>query len=210
MTDQIVNGTPEERILFIDLETTGLDPHFDVPLEVGIVLTDMFGRIINSWKWIVWEDTPEFVVPTNKIRSDPEDFVNKMHTESGLWDDLDAVDEDDLEEEFESRDSLSAHIVKLLKGYRVAEKTLPIAGLSIGSLDRPFLQHHFPILNNFLSHRNIDISSIREICKRINPDLQHAIENSIDDEVTHRAHEDCIYAINLYREYLDSFLYSGD
>lgn len=193
-------------ILFVDLETTGLSAQEDVPLEIACILTDGLGSMISSYQTLIFEDWDEFKEPVNNIIDHDIEPVYSMHRESGLWNDL--FDEHVIDE---TRGQAEVEIVEWLKTYGVEPKTLPIAGLSIGSLDRPFIQHHFPKLNEFLSHRNIDMSSIREICKRVNPDLQMKIESLLEGqiEVTHRAHDDCEYAIALYMAYIANFFRTG-
>jgi oligoribonuclease len=207
VTEQIEKPA-EDRILFIDLETTGLYAEQDVPLEIAVTLTDKLGAHIASYQTLIWEDAPIFTGPVSRIRKVEADFVNKMHTESGLWKDLDEGAREVL-----TRWDAEITILAFLRTHGVEEKTLPIAGLSIGSLDRPFLQTHLPILNGFLSHRNIDISSIREIAKRVAPELQASMEKALDEKVskiavTHRAADDCLYAIELYQAYIANFFYT--
>ena len=91
----------------------------------------------------------------------------------------------------------------------VPPQSLPMAGSSIGSLDRPFALTHFPNLNGFLHYRNVDISSIKEICRRRNPELY---ENMMRDweangsEPQHRVLEDCYSSYDEYQMYLREFL----
>ena len=208
MTDN-TNGEFESRILFVDLETTGLDPREETPLEISVILTDGLGGVFGTdttYTSLIWEDEDELTEPVNRIVDHQIQPVFDMHRLSGLWTDLFAEGA-----VRKTRWQVEADIITLLLDQGVQPKTLPIAGLSIGSLDRPFLQYHFPKLNAFLSHRNIDISSIRQIAQRVNPELQTKIERLLEDrvDVTHRAYDDTLYAIELYQAYIANFFYTG-
>ena len=50
----------EKRLLFVDLETTGLDANSDVPLELAVVLTDEWGDIIDTFVTQIHDGTLAF------------------------------------------------------------------------------------------------------------------------------------------------------
>lgn len=52
----------------------------------------------------------------------------------------------------------------------VTEKFSPLAGNSV-YMDRLFLRKYMPVLNEYLHYRIIDVSTIKELCRRWNPNL---------------------------------------
>lgn len=185
-------------MLWIDLETTGLEAQLDVPLELGLVLTDEWGHVENAQSWLIWESTKEFL--DGLQRGHEREVVQEMHTKNGLWDALNSNKTFTREEAAESA-------VNWLANNNVPKFTLPMCGSSIGSLDRPFVQQHMPKLNEYFHYRNIDISSVKEICRRVNPKLYEAIRNSLPDTSEHRVIADCVASIEEYEAYVDNFFF---
>lgn len=192
------------KMNWLDMETTGLDASQDVPLELGMILTDEWGQIVDEWKTLIWEeDNKQFQRGVRRGRTN--EFVNNMHEKSSLWEDLDL---------FESltRDEADLAAVEWLKSHGVEQGKLAMSGNSIGSLDRPFALVHFPHLNSFLSYRNIDMSSLKELVRLNNPDLYENLKPIIEDKsaAVHRVLDDCRAAIREYKAYIDNYLIVGD
>jgi oligoribonuclease len=187
------------EMLWIDLETTGLRADSCVPLELGLTITDKWGAEIASWKTLIWEAS--FV----DYKNNADDFVLNMHTENGLWDDLG---------KFSVRTRASAEDAAIAwLGYNGIDPfTLPMCGSSIGSLDRPFAIEHLPRLHEFFHYRNIDVSTVRELCKILNPSLMEKITEDIADKYSekHRVLEDIQDSITLYRALYENFLFLED
>lgn len=190
---------------WVDMETTGLEASKDVPLELGIILTDEWGNKINLASWLVWEeDSEDFQAGVKRGREN--EFVNDMHTKSGLWRDLENSPD------VFSRDEVARMAIDFLIDNDVELGSLPMCGNSIGSLDRPFTLVHFPALNASLHYRNIDMSSLKEICKMVNPGLFENLKPIIGTkaDATHRVLDDCDASIREYQTYLEEFLIVGD
>jgi oligoribonuclease len=87
-----------------------------------------------------------------------------------------------------------------------------MCGSSIGSLDRPFAIEHLPELHEFFHYRNIDVSTVRELCKLLNPSLMERIEDDIKEryQEKHRVLEDIQDSITLYRALYENFLFLED
>ena len=91
-----------------------------------------------------------------------DDFVRTMHRRSGLIDEIPA-----------STTSVAAAEAAVLAfvGEHVAHPgTAPLCGNSIG-MDRRFLVRYMPALDAYLHYRSIDVSSIKELCRRWYPDV---------------------------------------
>ena len=198
----------DNRLFWMDLETTGLEANADVPLEIAWGLTDEWGNNLDSATGLVFEHTTKYGIRIARAKS--HKFVGPMHTKSGLWDDIDkcALRQDFLDH---SRHMLDDLIVKWLVAHDVEPQSMPLCGNSIGSLDRPFLLVHFPLLNEFLSYRNIDISSFKETCRRVNPELFDRLRPVAEtkDAASHRALDDLKASIVEYQAYLDNFFFTS-
>lgn len=186
------------EMCWVDLETTGLDAISDVPLELGIVLTDNDGRLFDQNSWLISEQSAEWKIKVGRGAS--HEIVGPMHEKSGLWDDL--VEKRDMAL---TRKQLDDEIVNWLKARDVVPGTLPMVGASIGSLDRPFVITHFPKFNEYLHYRNIDISTLKELCKRHNPDLYSKM--TLPEATQHRVLNDIHGSILEYNFYLENFLF---
>lgn len=190
---------------WIDLETTGLSASLDVPLELGIVLTDDHLNVIDSCEWLIMEDNDDYKWGLERGHKDP--FVEPMHQKSGLWEDL-------INRNFAkmTRANVDDEACQFLQDNGVKYGTLPMCGSSVGSLDRPFTLVHFPAFNEALSYRNIDISSFKEACRRVNPELFENLKSVAHKKASasHRVMEDIEDSILEYKSYLDNFLITGD
>lgn len=195
----------ENNLIFaavVDLETTGLSASLDVPLEVGISLIDKEGFSFASASWLVWESDAEFLAGVTRGRENK--FVEPMHTKSGLWADLENPQQAKM-----TRSNVDEELCEFLTDNGARFGTVPMMGNSIGSLDRPFCLEHFPMFNEALSYRNIDMSSIKEILKAVNPVLFENLKPIISNKesATHRVLDDIDACITEYRAYLDNFFF---
>ena len=191
---------PEVEMFWIDLETTGLDANWDVPLEMAVVLTDKHGNTIDSWDTLVWDDGErQYQDAWNEM----PDIVKAMHQQSGLT----AALNDPHGDAPLSRQEVDRMVVNWLARHGVEPFTLPMSGSSVGSLDRPFVIQHFPSLNKFLHYRNIDISSTKEIVRMHRPALLEDAEAELGTKADsfHRALQDTLASIKEYQFYLRHF-----
>lgn len=72
-------STPVPSLVWLDLETTGLNENTDNVLEVACVVTDLAFEVQAIGEWLFHFDVEQTPPPT----IDP--FVRKMHHENGLW-----------------------------------------------------------------------------------------------------------------------------
>lgn len=195
----------DERCLWIDLETGGLDARKHFPYEVGLMLTDKDGGNRYSESWLIWEDTREWAVAMGEAAADS--YVGPMHEKSGLWDDL-----VDRRSEALTRGMASSAMIEWLYGHNVEPRTLPLFGSSIGSLDRPFVIEHFPSFNEFTHYRNVDVSTVKELCRRHAPTIYAALKEQdwYEADAVNKAHrvlDDIRVSIAEYQFYVDNFLW---
>jgi oligoribonuclease len=155
----------------MDLEMTGLEPQRHVIVEIATVVTDDQLNIVAEGPDLVIHATPEQLEQMG-------DYVTEMHARSGL---LDAVRASTV-----SVADAEAQTLEFLKSHIDEEGSVPLCGNSIGT-DRRFLQEYMPNLESFFHYRNVDVSTIKELARRWNPEV---LESLGDKETNHRALDD--------------------
>ena len=141
-------------LLWVDIETTGLEPGKDYILEIGLVVTDLDLEITAEKSWVLPLSASTFAA-----RADLD--VMEMHVGSGLWRDV-AKKQADLAQD-PGRHSRGV-IVDEIRSWtfrHTRRRGGPMAGSSV-HFDRAFLEAApvFRCLLSSWSHRNLDVSSI--------------------------------------------------
>jgi len=198
-----VGATP--WMVWTDMETTGLDPVTEVPLEFGIILTDRFGNLIpdGAHRWLVFDDMSW----AWKRRLDTMDpFVEQMHAKSGLLDDLAEVMKNPfLNSPPRTVENQAMHWLGQMFGRTFEGKErIPSSGSSV-HFDRKFLEQWMPDLDKWFLHRNGDVSSLRYFTYLHQPDLE-----SFEPEKReiHRVFPDIVDSIKLYRFLINNLFYT--
>ncbi len=169
-------------LVWLDLETTGLDDRSCVILEIATAITDKDLETVAEGPDLVVHQ-PEAVL----ARMDP--WCVEQHGASGL---TTASRRSIISLEQAEQATLAFVRSRCLRG------RAPLCGNSIG-FDRRFLIHHMPTLNAYLSYRNVDVSSLKELVTRWYPG---AVELP-NKRTTHRAAADLresIDELRLYRQ----------
>jgi oligoribonuclease len=145
-------------LVWLDLEMTGLDPDNDVIVEIASLVTDDELNILA--------EGPDLVVaaPVEKLDGMNE-IVRRMHDRSGLRVAIGASAITVEEAEEATLAFIRQHVDK--------PKTAPLCGNSIG-MDRRFLARYMPELEDYLHYRSVDVSSVKELCRRWNPAVYSA------------------------------------
>ena len=168
----------DKGIIWIDLETTGLDPLVDNILEIAVVVTDPELRVEGVYQSIIKPDENSLIDMSLKVA--------EMHTRNGLL--------DELHKGISAKDS-SEQIVLMFQTMNIRPMSFPMAGNSI-HFDRSFLQVHMLPVNTYCSRRNIDVSSLAEMGKLWYPD---AMKDEPVKKKHHRALEDIQESIEQMR-----------
>lgn len=193
----LVTFRPEDVMIWCDIETTGLDAASEVPLEIGLMVTDLEGREIWHEAHLVYSDGWK-----GKLNA-ALPVVKEMHTTSNLWYDLVGADSSTEFSSTHTRTILAEKLVESLLALGLPKGEYPLCGSTI-NFDRAFLAQHFPALHEFFTYRNIDISSVKELCKRNNPELYAKLPG---EKGNHRVLNDIRATINEYKFYRDNFLF---
>ena len=158
-------------LVWMDLEMTGLDPARNAIVEIATVITDDNLEVLA--------EGPDLVVGTTQEQLDSmEDIVREMHTRSGL---LGAIAASDL-----SLEDAGAQTLEFIRTIVPERGTVPLCGSSIGT-DRRFLAAQLPDIENWLHYRCVDVSALKELCRRWYP---KAFKGAPPKRTTHRALDD--------------------
>jgi oligoribonuclease len=181
-----------DLMVWVDLETTGLDPNLDYILELGLRVTGWDGEEIERFTTLVAE--PGWWEAYD--RADP--IVREMHTASGLFSAL--ADNSEQAPLCDYREAESAALEWLREK---VPQGLCLSGSSV-HLDRWFLLTHMSRLASHFGYRLIDVSGIREAMALINPALYERIPEQVK---AHRVQPDIDNSIGLWQFEVDNFLY---
>ncbi len=142
-----------DELVWIDCEMTGLDLKTDRLIEIAVLVTDADLNILG--------EGIDVVIHTDEAAlSSMIDVVAQMHTRSGLIEEVRASTIDLAAAEELVLDYIRTHVK--------AAKTAPLAGNSIAT-DRGFIARDMAKLDDYLHYRMIDVSSIKELCRRWYP-----------------------------------------
>jgi oligoribonuclease len=179
------NRPNEFNLVWIDMEMTGLDPDKDRIIEVAAVVTDPDLTILA--------EGPVFAIHQSDALLDGMDAWNKgTHGRSGLIDRVKASTVTEAQ--------ASAELITFLKKYVPAGKS-PMCGNSICQ-DRRFMVRGMPELEAFFHYRNLDVSTLKELCKRWKPELAAGFKK----HQMHTALADIIESIEELRYYREHFI----
>ena len=175
----------EMNLIWVDLEMTGLEPDTDRIIEVAVVVTDMHLNTIA--------EGPVFAIHQSDETLDKMDAWNKgTHGKSGLIDRVRAstVSEEQAEQE----------LIAWLRQYVPAGKS-PMCGNTICQ-DRRFMARTMPKLEAFFHYRNLDVSTLKELCRRWKPELVSGFKK----HQKHTALADIIESIEELKYYREHFI----
>jgi oligoribonuclease len=175
----------ETRLVWIDMEMTGLRPEIDRIIEVAAVVTDGDLNVLI--------ESPSFAVHQPDEVLDGMDQWNKStHGRSGLIDRVRASRS--------SEADVERALMAFLGPWVPAGKT-PMCGSSIGQ-DRRFMVRYMPQLEAWFHYRNLDVSTVKELCRRWSP----AIARGFDKRNAHTALSDIYESIDELRYYRTHFI----
>ncbi len=168
--------------MWIDCEMTGLDLGADKLIEIAVLVTDADLNVLGDGVDVV-------IHADDASLNGMIDVVARMHTRSGLIDEVRASTVDVPTAEAMVLDYIRTHVKQ--------PKTAPLAGNSIAT-DRGFIARDMPALDDFLHYRMIDVSSIKELCRRWYPRIYFG---QPEKGLAHRALADIHESIRELRYY---------
>ncbi|AWT15314.1 MULTISPECIES: oligoribonuclease [Stenotrophomonas] len=178
------NGAANERLIWIDLEMTGLDTDNDSIIEIATVVTDAQLNVLA--------EGPEFAIhhPLETLEA-MDEWNRNQHRRSGLW-----------QRVVDSTTTLGqaeAQTVNFLAQWIPAGLS-PMCGNSICQ-DRRFLHRQMPRLEKYFHYRNLDVSTVKELAKRWAPNVAAGVGKNSNHTALSDVH-DSIAELRHYRQFM--------
>ncbi|PZM94959.1 MAG: oligoribonuclease [Actinobacteria bacterium] len=142
-----------DLLVWIDCEMTGLDLGKDALIEIAALVTDADLNVLGDGVDVV-------IHADEEVLAGMPDVVREMHEKSGLTEEV----RRSTVTLAEAEDIVMDYVTSLVKEARTA----PLCGNSIAT-DRGFIARDMPRLDAYLHYRMIDVSSIKELCRRWYP-----------------------------------------
>jgi|SRR5690625_70358 len=175
----------DQRLVWLDMEMTGLDPEKERIIEVAVVVTEANLEVVA--------EGPVLVIHQSDALLDAMDDWNKsMHGRSGL---IDKVKQSTLTEA-----QAEEQLLQFLHQH-VKEKISPLCGNTV-SQDRRFMYRYMPRLEAFFHYRNLDVSTLKELARRWKPE----VVSSFKKENKHEALADIYESIAELKHYRSHFI----
>jgi oligoribonuclease len=183
--------TDTPSMTWVDVESTGLEPHIHVPLELGLAITDDDYNILHQKSWLVQP-------AVQPLWDELDEKVREMHGANGLRKAIEAEEGQDVWTVMEDAcDWLTHH----------GGTDFPMCGNSVAGFDRPWLRVHFPDLEKLFHYRHIDVSTVKELCRRRN---RRVFDHAPVKNENHRVLPDIHESIEELRYYDQEFFLVAD
>ncbi|MEJ2766747.1 oligoribonuclease [Photobacterium sp. MCCC 1A19761] len=170
----------DQNLIWIDLEMTGLDPEAHKIIEIATIVTDAQLNVLAEGPVLAIHQ------PESELAK-MDEWCTSTHTKSGL---VARVRESKVDEAEAVRQTIAFLEQWVPKG------ASPICGNSIGQ-DRRFLYKHMPELEQYFHYRYLDVSTLKELTRRWQPDLLAGFHK----QGSHLALDDIRDSINELRYY---------
>ncbi len=178
------NGAGNDRLIWIDLEMTGLDTDNDSIIEIATVVTDAQLNVLA--------EGPEFAIvhPVETLEA-MDEWNRNQHRRSGLWQRV--IDGN------VTMGQAEAQTIAFLQEWIKAGAS-PMCGNSICQ-DRRFLHRQMPRLEKYFHYRNLDVSTIKELARRWAPQVLAGVSKTGSHTALSDVH-DSIAELRHYRQFM--------
>jgi len=174
----------ESRLIWIDLEMTGLDTRRDSILEIATVVTDSNLEVLA--------EGPVFAIGHDQAVLEAMDEWNRnQHGKSGLW--------QRVLEEGVSMEAAEERTLAFLREW-IPAGVSPMCGNSICQ-DRRFLHRQMPALEAYFHYRNLDVSTLKELARRWAPEVLANVSKKAAHTALSDVH-DSIAELRHYRQFM--------
>ncbi len=175
----------QNNLIWLDMEMSGLDPERERIIEVAVVVTNAnLETVAEAPVWAIHQ--------SNELLDAMDDWNKNTHGKSGLIDRVraSAWTESQVEEE----------IIRFLE-LHVPKGVSPLCGNSVHQ-DRRFIVKYMPKLDQYLHYRLLDVSVLKELCKRWRPEVYDRFKK----HDKHEALADIYESIDELKFYRENFL----
>ncbi|BBN87108.1 oligoribonuclease [Azospira sp. I09] len=173
------------HLVWLDMEMTGLNPDQDRIIEMAMVVTDVNLNVLaESPVWAVHQ--------AEAVLDGMDDWNKNTHGKSGLIDRVRASATDEAKVEAEALAFMEQWVPR---------RATPMCGNSIGQ-DRRFMARYMPTLEDYFHYRNLDVSTLKELCRRWAPEVAQGFAK----KGLHTALSDIHESIEELRYYREKFL----
>jgi oligoribonuclease len=180
---EIMMANPNDNLIWLDMEMTGLSPDSDRIIELAVVVTDADLNVIA--------ESPVIVVHQANEILDGMDAWNKgTHGRSGLIEKVKSSTTDEAQ--------ATSQMLTFLKQH-VPEGKSPMCGNSICQ-DRRFMARYMPELEKYFHYRNLDVSTFKELARRWKPTVYSGFKKVSKHEALADIYES-IDELKYYREH---------
>ena len=175
----------QNALVWLDMEMTGLSPDNDRIIELAMVVTNSnLETIAESAVWALHQSAA--------VLDGMDEWNKKTHGKSGL---IERVRNSALDEAM-----VESQAIEFLK-LHVPQGKSPMCGNSICQ-DRRFMARHMPKLEEYFHYRTLDVSTLKELCKRWKPELAKGLTK----HGKHEALADIYASIEELKYYREHFL----
>jgi len=173
----------QNNLIWLDMEMTGLNPETDRIIEVAMIVTDSQLNILAQ--------SPVLVIhQPDSVLDAMDDWNKNTHGKSGLIDKVKASTLGEAEAEAALLAFMAEH---------VPARTTPMCGNTIHQ-DRRFMVRWMPRLEEYFHYRNLDVSTLKELCKRWRPEVARGVVKRGKHEALADI-EESIEELKYYREH---------
>ena len=173
------------RLVWVDMEMTGLRPDHDRVIEIAVVVTDSQLAVVSQGPVIAIHQHDDVLAAMDA-------WNTSTHKRSGL---TARVRESRIDET-----SAEQTLLAYLRAW-VPAGASPMCGNSVCQ-DRRFMARYMPRLEAYFHYRNLDVSTLKELCRRWRPDVARGFAK----RGAHTALADILESIDELRYYRDAFL----
>jgi oligoribonuclease len=175
----------ESNLVWVDMEMSGLNPDSDRVLEVAVVVTDAELEVVAEGPVLV-------ISQPERILRAMDSWNTATHARSGLTERVRASTLDE---------ASAARVLADFMLRHVPSGKSPMCGNSICQ-DRRFMARWMPQLESCFHYRNLDVSTLKELARRWNPEVYRAFEK----KSRHEALADIYESIEELRHYRTHWL----